>query len=451
MRLRMVEPRADRPHAIALTRVVAQKTSGRRSTIDTAGRASLGPPFAHSLPLTFSVAMRICIFTDSFLPYISGVTSAVCNQANELVRRGHGVSIFHPALHKRDQGHAAAGLDPSISLHALPLSIPMRNVPKLRVTVPLFLGTYRRLNKSPPDLIHCHTEWGCGLEGSLLGRRMKVPVIGTFHTFFAEPEYMKQLNLPSWSIVQKATWKYSVSFFNRCQRVICPSESVRTHLLDKGLSREAIVLSNGIEKVSIRPRHEIVELRRSLGIDDFAFVYVGRISPEKSMEIALEAFAKTHQANPKARFVIVGSGPSDDDVDSKVRSLGLQDAVVRTGRIERDVLMDRNYPLLGDAFVTASKTENQPISILEAMAFGLPLIGPKAKGIPELISHEDNGFIFAPDSVDEMAAHMSTLMADRDRCRAMGQRSLEIAENHQMDRIGERLEAIYQQAIAEVR
>ena len=393
--------------------------------------------------------MRIWVFTDSFLPYISGVSSAVFNQANELASRGHRISIFHPSRHKNDKEYLVEGLHPSISLHGLPFSFPLRSVPKLRLTVPLFFYTYRRLKQAPPDLIHCHTEWGCGLEGMLLGRWKKVPVIGTFHTFFAEPDYLRQVNLPTWPIMRKITWKYSIAFFNRCQRIISPSRSVQKHLVDKGISKEPILLSNGIESVSIRPRHEILELRREMGIDGFAFVYVGRVSPEKSMDIALRAFAKVHSQRPNAKFVIVGNGPSDELVDRLARELGISDALVRTGRVEREKLMRENYPLLGEVFVTASKTENQPISILEAMAFGLPLVGPKAKGIPELVLHGDNGFIFEPDNVDEMAERMIQTMDDRELRESMSKRSLQLASTHKINHIGDQLESIYQGVVEE--
>ncbi|MDQ8201730.1 glycosyltransferase [Pelagicoccus sp. SDUM812003] len=395
--------------------------------------------------------MRVCLFTDSFLPYISGVSSAVFNQANELSRRGHSVSIFHPRPSRHDSFETVPGLDRGVSVHGLPFSVPTFNIPKLRFSVPLFLYTYRRLRQAPPDLIHVHTEFGCGLEGMLLGRWKKVPVIGTFHTFFAEPTYLKQFHIPNFEFTRKAMWKYSVGFFNRCSHIVSPSQSVRDHLVARGLEREATVLSNGIERIRIRPEREIAGFRKSLGIEDFAFIYIGRVSPEKSLDVALEAFKQVLEVNPKAKFVLVGNGPSDSAVDAQIRQLGIQDAVVRTGRIERDRLMSENYPLLGDAFVTASKTENQPVSILEAMVFGLPLIGPRAKGIPELIEHGRNGLIFNPDDVYNMASAMVRLMKDQQLHQRMRQASLDIAATHDIEHVGDRLEAIYHRAIAESR
>lgn len=391
--------------------------------------------------------MRICIFTDSFLPYISGVSSAVLNQANEMTRRGHEVIIFHPRPKERGANENVPGLDPAVSVLSLPLSIPTPNIPKLRFAVPLFIYTYRRLHKAPPDLIHVHTEFGCGLEGMLLGRWKKVPIIGTFHTFFAEPDYLKQFHIPNFAFTRMLMWKYSVTFFNRCNHIVSPSKSVRDHLVERGLSTEATVLSNGIERVNIRPKGEIAELRKSLGIDDFSFVYIGRISPEKSIEVALEAFAEVLKVNPKVKFVIVGNGPGDDAINAKIEELAIGDSVVRTGRIERNRLMAENYPLLGDVFVTASKTENQPVSMLEAMVFGLPMVAPRAKGIPELIDDGVNGLLFEPDDVAGMAEKMTRFMTDPELLAEQSANASRIAGTHDIHAVGAELESIYESAI----
>jgi len=391
--------------------------------------------------------MRVCLFTDSFLPYISGVSSAVYNQANELARRGHSVSIFHPRPSKQDSFESVAGLDAGVKVVSLPLSVPTFHIPKLRFSVPLFLYTYRRLKQAPPDLIHVHTEFGCGLEGMLLGRWKKVPVVGTFHTFFAEPDYLKQFHIPNLALTRKAMWKYSVSFFNRCSHIVSPSKSVRDHLVERGLDRPATVLSNGIERVALRPESEVRAFRESLGIRDFAFVYVGRVSPEKSLDVALAAFKQCLSVNPAAKFVLVGSGPADASIDAQVEELGIGESVVRTGRVERDRLMAENYPLLGDVFVTASKTENQPVSILEAMAFGLPIIGPRAKGLPELVAHGRNGLIFQPDDEWGMANAMVRLMEDEQLHASMRATSLAMAKEHDIEHVGGELEGIYRDAI----
>ncbi|OUW19766.1 MAG: hypothetical protein CBD18_00330 [Opitutales bacterium TMED158] len=391
--------------------------------------------------------MRICVFTDSFLPYISGVSSAALNQANEMAARGHDVSIFHPRAKKEDRLDSVPGLHPGIRAYGLPLSLPVAGVPKLRFAVPLFLFTYGRLKQADPDIIHVHSEFGCGLEGMFLGHWKDVPVVGTFHTFFAEPEYLKQFHIPNFSFTRKAMWQYSVSFFNRCVRVVSPSRSVRDNLRQRGLKRPAVLMSNGIDRIEMRSPEAIRDFRHSMGIDGFAFIYIGRVSPEKSLEIVLRSFGRVVRRHPKVKFVLVGNGPADEAVDRQIEELGLTGSVIRTGRIERDTLMRENYPLLGDAFVTASKTENQPVSLLEAMAFGLPMIGPRAKGIPELVRDGEDGIIFEPDDVDALARSMERLIDEPELRESMSAAALRNATEHRIDKIGEQLEGIYRESI----
>ena len=125
----------------------------------------------------------------------------------------------------------------------------------------------------------------------------------------------------------------------------------------------------------------------------------------------------------------------------------MEASVVRVGRIERDILMKENYPLLGDVFITASKTENQPVSLLEAMAFGLPMIGPRAKGIPELVTHGDDGLIFEPDDECAMANAMVRLMKDDSLRLQLSAAAKHNANEHRIDRVGDKLESIYLEVI----
>ena len=128
--------------------------------------------------------------------------------------------------------------------------------------------------------------------------------------------------------------------------MVSPSKSVRDNLIQRGLKTKVTLLSNGIDPIQFRPKEEIEAFRQSLGIDDFAFIYVGRISPEKSLGVLLGAFHRVTRVNPDVKLVIVGAGPSDSEIDEKVAEFGIEKAVVRTGRIERDILMKENYLLL---------------------------------------------------------------------------------------------------------
>jgi glycosyltransferase involved in cell wall biosynthesis len=392
--------------------------------------------------------MRISIFTDSFLPYTSGVTYSVLNQARELVRRGHEISIFRP---KPGRGAAPAELPHGVELYDVPFAVPIPRVPQLRITLPSFITSLRRLRKINPDIVHLNTEWGCGWEGLVASRLLGKPTIGTFHTFFAEPGYLKSFGLPPCSWLQSLMWGYSVFFFNTCRRVTSPSQAVKQSLLDHGIRSEPVLIPNGIPLPEPIDWRQVKRERMKLQIHGPSFVYVGRMSPEKSLPVVLEAFAQVQRRRRRARLVMIGDGPSLASLKNQAQELGIASAVEFLGHVDHDRLISERLPLLGDAFVTASKTENQPMSILEAMAMGLPVIGAAAKGIPELVNDGTNGLLFEPDNPRAMASCMLRMAAHTKRRRTMGQQAMLTAANYNMSHVVDRLESLYQETISRSR
>lgn len=392
------------------------------------------------------VEMKICIFTDSFFPYCSGVTFAVVNQTRELVKRGHEVMIFRPSARKltaEEQGE----LPPSVEVVDIPLTLPAAFIKNLKIVVPTFFSSYRKARKFAPDIIHVNTEWGCGWEGLFASRMLGVPLVGTFHTFFAEPGYLKNFLLPNWSVIRWLMWRYATTFYSRCHLITSPSAAVKQALVEKGIKTEPVILSNGINPPELLEDSAVNELKAKHGIEHPALIYVGRIAPEKSMEVLIEAFAAVIAQGVKAQLVIVGDGSSRAAMEKQIDELKIRDHVVSLGFVPHDDLIASNLPRVARAFVTASKTENQPISILEAMSFGLPIIGPHAKGIPELVNHGENGLLFEPDNVEQLAQCMADVLQCDEQQSQLSAGSFATAREHSMEVVVDQLLALYRQTI----
>ena len=392
--------------------------------------------------------MRIAIFTDSFLPHISGVCSAVINQANALCGLGHEVMIFRP---KGYGANAKKRLERTGELHAkirdVLISVPSMRQPGLRIALPTVAPTLPVLRHFRPDIIHVHTEWGCGWEGVMLAKMLRKPLVGTFHTFFAEPEYLKQFHLPNHRLTREMMWRYSVFFYNHCDRILSPSRSVANQLMDKGIERAPHLVSNGIPRYEWLPEAAVADQRAARGLDGPCVIYAGRLSEEKSLSVLLRAFRRLTGMVPGVKCVIIGDGPVMKDLQEEAAGLGLTESVRFLGRIPHHQLMKENLLRWGDLFVTASKTENQPVSLLEAMAFGLPIVGPDAKGIPELVHDGVNGVLFPPDDEAAMASGMARLLNDtgfRSHCAAGARR---VAEDNQMDAVVRHLVFQYEQTL----
>lgn len=387
--------------------------------------------------------MRIALFTDSFLPYISGATFAALNQANALAQRGHQIRIYCPGpINNQLNTSISDEVHESISVRKVPFSLPWGGQPNLNVVLPVLWPTMRDLRKFAPEVLHVHTEWGTGWAGIIAAWRMRIPTVGTFHTFWDDPLYVQHFPWPNWQIVQRAMGAYSAHFYRRCDTVIAPSESVQTHLKQHDV--DSTVVSNGIPRPEWQSDEAIGRLKRKHGVEDrLTFLYLGRISGEKTLGICLEAFQRVREVYPDSRFVMIGDGPEMPRIKARIRQLRLEDSVVLTGAVPHDELMLGNLPRIGDVFITASETENQPVSILESMAFGLPAIGPRSRGIPELIDDGKNGFLFDPGDVDGLAAHMTAIAASPERLPALRESALRTSRDHLIARSAERLEIIY--------
>ena len=167
--------------------------------------------------------MKIAIFSDSFLPYICGVTTSIINQANELARRGHEVRIYRPK--PSSDAEARATLSPDILVKDLPVSVPSVKFPDLNFAFPMVLPSFRSVRDFEPDIFHTHTEWGCGWEGLVLSRLLRKPLVSTFNAFYADPGYLEHFHLPVASLARETVWRYLMTFYNRCHAIISPSES----------------------------------------------------------------------------------------------------------------------------------------------------------------------------------------------------------------------------------
>jgi colanic acid/amylovoran biosynthesis glycosyltransferase len=147
-------------------------------------------------------------------------------------------------------------------------------------------------------------------------------------------------------------------------------------------------------------------------------ICVGRLSPEKGHVGLLQAFAEARARGLDAELVLVGDGPERERIEAAIREFGLSAHVRMLGRLaEADTLREIAQ---SDVLVLASFMEGLPVVLMEAMALGLPVIGPRVAGVPELVEESVHGFLFAPAAWDELAERLYTLLSDRALRERMG-------------------------------
>lgn len=300
--------------------------------------------------------MRIAIVTETWPPEINGVALTVQSLALGLAALGHSIEVVRP---RQDDDKAAAieGLD-----HLPMPGAALPRYPGLRFGLPAHRRLHRRWSQQRPDVIYIATEGPLGLTALGAARRLRIPVSTGFHTRF--DDYARHYGL---GFLTPIVYAYLRRFHNRADATLVPTVELAT-FLETNRFRNVRLLRRAVDTKLFHPKQRDEALRREwhLGEDDLAVIYIGRIAPEKNLDLAVTAFRAIQAQHPTARFVLVGDGPA-----RKTLSAAHPDFVF-TG-VRRGADLARHYAS-GDLFLFPSVTETFGNVTLEALASGVPVV-----------------------------------------------------------------------------
>ena len=238
-------------------------------------------------------ALWIEVVTDTYAPDINGVALSLGRLCTRLRDRGHRVEIVRSGL-AADIGETAI------------FSCPLPGYSQIKVGLPWLGQLRRRWEMNRPDLVYIAIESPLGLSAASTARKLRLPVIGGFHTNFAE--YLEQYGVRRIGALVRVYQKW---FHQRLHRTLAPSPDVMRKLTAEGFSKVS-VLGRGVDNGVFSPTKRSTEFRHSIGaMDDKqpVAIVVGRISPEKNIELAIRAFARMKAACPGMISLVVGDGP----------------------------------------------------------------------------------------------------------------------------------------------
>lgn len=333
--------------------------------------------------------MKIGFFTDTYFPQVSGVSTSIRTLKEQLEKRGHKVYIFTTS------DPNATGLEEDII--RMP-SVPLISFTDRRIVVRGMWYAYLIAKELELDLIHTHTEFGSGLLGKMVGKKLGIPVIHTYHTMYED--YLHYI--AKGKVLRPSHVKYySRLFTNHTTGVVCPSERVIDTLRSYGVESPMRIIPTGIEIEKFK-RPDITqemcdELRLSLGIrpDQMLLLSLSRISYEKNIQAIIQGFKDILVTFPDARLLVVGKGPYKEDLEELVADLGLEEQVTFTGEVPNDEVAI--YYQAADYFVSASTSETQGLTYTEAMAAGTQLVVEGNDYLNNLLDDESLGVTFATD------------------------------------------------------
>ena len=330
--------------------------------------------------------MRIGLVTDTYTPIINGVVSSIVTLQKELEALGHEVFVItnHKAIRSKREGNILrlAGVELKW-LYGYTLSTPIHNQAKEEIA---------SMNL---DVMHIHTEFGVGMFGRMCAKQLNIPVVTTYHTMYEDyTHYINMLDIEEVDKMgKKLVGTLSKQISNHAQAVISPSEKTKETLISYGVNTPIYVIPTGLNLEAFNPREKdeaILNLRRSYGIsdDEKLVVFVGRIAPEKSIDMVIDAFQ--YIQNEKIRLMIVGGGPQLEDLKKQAKNLGL-DNIVFTDKVVREEVS--NYYACADCFISASTSETQGMTYIEALACGLVVFARYDEVTNDLIQEDQNGYL----------------------------------------------------------
>jgi glycosyltransferase involved in cell wall biosynthesis len=343
--------------------------------------------------------MRIALVTDTYTPQVNGVTAVVRRIADLLQRDGHDVVVVAPAYPERGRGPAELRI----------ASVPFPPYPAVRLSVPARRPVFRFLDARAPELVHVATEGPLGLVGRRYALARRIPLVTSYHTDF--PAYARHYGATA-LVPLVRRW---LTWFHRPARLVqTPGEAIRDDLRRQGLE-QAVVWGRGVDCRQFDPVRRDTGWRRWLagGDDTTVVLHVGRLAPEKNLDVLVEAWRLAHAAlDQRATFVVAGEGPEARRV---VQALPF---VRQLGFLDRDRLAVLYAS--ADVCVLPSRTETCGLVALEAMASGIPVVAADAGGFRESIQRDVNGVLTPSDDPRAFARAIADLVCDPARRRALG-------------------------------
>lgn len=334
--------------------------------------------------------MRIGLFTDSYLPQVSGVATSIETLSNELKKMGHHVYIFTTTDPHADPENDEKNI---IRLR----SIPLISLAERRIVLKGVVAAYQVAQTYHLDVIHTQTEFGVGMLGKLVARQLKIPVIHTLHTKYEDYVHY----IAKGKIIRPGMVKYIIkNYLHGVDGVIAPSDIVLETIDRYGVDIEKRVIPTGIKLDKfIRPEitpSDIAELRAKLNItpDETMLLSLSRLAEEKNIQAVIKSLTAIRD-QAAVKLVIVGSGPYQEKLAKLVEELDLTDLVVFTGLVDNH--QTAYYYKAADFFISASTSETQGLTYIEALASGTPVLAVNNAYLKNLITDPVFGLLFETD------------------------------------------------------
>ena len=354
--------------------------------------------------------MKIAIFSDTYIPDINGVATSTKILRDELIKHGHEVVVVTSELPSESDYCD----DPSDNILRVP-GLEIQALYGYRACNIYSFKGMREIKGMNIEVIHVQTEFGVGIFGRIVGESLNIPVVYTYHTMWADySHYVNPVNSGAIDgLIKKAITRISKFYGDKSAELIVPSIKTQEALKKYGLNKDMHVIPTGLELEKFDPKNKndelISKIKQQYGIkDQFIITFLGRIAKEKSIEILIDAMKEVVKENDNVLCLIVGGGPQLEELKELVKDDNISKYVIFTG--SKPAKEVPSYYHLSNVFVSASVTETQGLTYIEAMASGIPAIARYDKNLENVIIDGVNGYFFK--ETDELVAILLKMMSN---------------------------------------
>ncbi|MEY3932714.1 MAG: hypothetical protein RL426_360 [Pseudomonadota bacterium] len=364
--------------------------------------------------------MNILFISDVFFPRVNGVSTSINTFATELRALGHQVTLIAPSYSDEDKDKEEEWIVrvPSHKIYFDPEDRLM-NFGKLKALLPWIRDKHF-------DVIHIHTPFTAHYVGIHFGKKLDIPVVETYHTFFEDYLHHYLPFIPQF-ISRKIARTISRRQCNAVDGIVSPSKPMLDVLKQYGIKTPAEVVATGLDDSSFASVDgEHFRMSHDIPLTQPMLLFVGRVAHEKNIGFLLEMHVELIKKHPDALLVITGEGPAEESIKHSIDKLGISNKVRMIGYLDRSHELIACYKA-ADIFVFASKSETQGLVLLEAMAQGTAVVAIAELGTKSILI-EGEGVLIAKDDINDFADKVSVLLSDAPKRQMIGEKGRQYAK-----------------------
>ena len=338
--------------------------------------------------------MNIALFTDTYPPFINGVSTSCYNLAKTFRDHGHRVIVVTPRTSK-------GKLEFKDDIIYMP-GIELKNLYGFRATRIYDKNVCKILKENNIELIHNQTDATVGIFARRAARRLKLPIVYTYHTSYEDYTYYATHGVLD-RVAKKVVRSYSRGIATRATEFITPSVKTKDFMRSVGTDIYINVIPTGIDFSLFSKERFDLERAKAFkaehGIDEDTKVVLllGRVAKEKSMDVSIRFFATYVQTHPnqKVKMIVVGDGPQRSELELLTHELHISHLVDFIGFVSAQEVPF--YYHLADVFNSASITETQGLTFMEAMSAGAMVLARFDDNLTNTIIDGETGFFFTDE------------------------------------------------------